>query len=814
MRHPLLATVVLAIGLTVVIPGVAAAAPPSNDNIANARVIPPGAGSVAGNTEATAEVGEPAHAGNPASHSIWFRFTADHNGQVQVDTCGSAFDTVLAVYTGGPDFASLSLVDDDDDSGCGSGSSQVVFAATAGTTYRIAMDGKAGATGVSQLGIHIQPLNADFAAATVLNSVFASSPGTNFFGGKEAGEPNHAGDAGGNSVWFRWTPIGDGTVDIDTCGSTIDTLLAVYTGSSVNALTPVPTAANDDTPGCDPSDTGSRVSFPVQSGTTYLIAVDGKGGAQGTYTLTLEGPPPNDLFASAEDLGDRSNTSGGSNQHAAKQAGEPSHAGDPGGHSVWFRWTPSESGPVLLNTCNSSIDTLLAVYTGSAVGALTEVASDDDGGVTGCSAGDSRLTFTASAGTTYRIAVDAKGAGGIFQLDLDVPPGNDDFANAEAIGGSFLNTGTDLVAATKEGGEPDHAGDPGGRSVWYRWTATVSGSVDLGACANDAGVDMVLAVYTGSALAGLSQVAANDDGTDPNCFEASDSGLSFAAIAGTTYRIAVDAKPAFPPGASGLFSLYLDGPADTAAPETTLVSGPGASASPDVTFTYAAVPAFDVSLFECRLDSDDVADFQPCPASGRTFTGLADGPHRFDVRATDFDANVDLSPATRSFTVDTVAPETTIVTGPSGTIETDSASFTYAGSADATSFECRLDGAAFADCPAEGDTLAGLALGDHAFAVRSRDAAGNIDASPAERTFTVVSAAAPVTPPVIPPVTSDNCTPARDRLEQAKAKLKQAKKRLHRADGTKEIAAAEKKLKKAKAKVAKATDAVDEACSA
>jgi hypothetical protein len=334
----------------------------------------------------------------------------------------------------------------------------------------------------------------------------------------------------------------------------------------------------------------------------------------------------------------------------------------------------------------------------------------------------------------------------------------------------------------------------------------VSGTIDLGACAND--VDTVLAVYTGNSLGGLTQVAANDDGTDPNCFSTTDSGLSFTATAGTTYRFVIDAKAPPAPGGNGIVSLYLTGPPDTSPPDTALLTGPQASASPDVAFTYAAVPSFDVFVFECRIDSDNVADFQQCPEAGQSLTGLADGTHRFDVRAMDWDFNFDPSPASRTFTVDTVAPETTILDGPTGTIATDSATFTYEGSADAIAFECRLDDAAFSACPSDGSILTGLAVGSHGFDVRALDAAGNVDASPAERAFTVTS---PVVTP--PPATPDECTPARDKLERAKAKLKQAKRKLHRADGAKAIAAAKKKVKKAKVKVAEAKDAVAEACS-
>jgi len=95
----------------------------------------------------------------------------------------------------------------------------------------------------------------------------------------------HAGNAGGKSVWYRFTPTSSGRVTIDTCSyASFDTLLAVYTGSSVGALTSV--ASNDDTVGCG-SGTASRVSFDATAGTTYRIAVDGKNGASGQFTIAI-----------------------------------------------------------------------------------------------------------------------------------------------------------------------------------------------------------------------------------------------------------------------------------------------------------------------------------------------------------------------------------------------------------------------------------------------------------------------------------------------------------------------------------------------
>ena len=91
---------------------------------------------------------------------------------------------------------------------------------------------------------------------------------------KEAGEPVHAGHAGGASVWYLWTPAASGPAVLQTNGSNYDTLLAVYTGRRVDRLSSV--AADDDGAG---SEIGtSRVTFTATAGTTYAIAIDAKAG--------------------------------------------------------------------------------------------------------------------------------------------------------------------------------------------------------------------------------------------------------------------------------------------------------------------------------------------------------------------------------------------------------------------------------------------------------------------------------------------------------------------------------------------------------
>ena len=103
--------------------------------------------------------------------------------------------------------------------------------------------------------------NDNFASARVISGASGSSSGINYGATKEAGEPSHAGNVGGGSVWFQWVAPASGTVTFNSFSSSFDTLLAVYTGTSVNALTSAPSgfpmppsiaAVNANSPLCAP----------------------------------------------------------------------------------------------------------------------------------------------------------------------------------------------------------------------------------------------------------------------------------------------------------------------------------------------------------------------------------------------------------------------------------------------------------------------------------------------------------------------------------------------------------------------------------
>lgn len=277
----------------------------------------------------------------------------------------------------------------------------------------ISAPGRSPATRTETFDICTPPANDHFVNRLVLSSPLNTTVATNSHATKESGEPNHAGNRGGASLWWRWTAGASGPVTVTTDGSSFDTLLAVYTGATLGSLARV---ASDDDSG---NGLNSALTFSAIAGTTYQIAVDGYDGESGTIMLKLAALPPNDAFASRISIPSPGGTVAGHNVGATKQAGEPAHGGNAGGKSVWWSWQSPRGGQVSINTHGSSFDTLLGVYTGSTVTGLSAVAGNDDsgGGLT------SAVSFAATAGTTYQIAVDGyRGDAGIVQLNI-VPAG-------------------------------------------------------------------------------------------------------------------------------------------------------------------------------------------------------------------------------------------------------------------------------------------------------------------------------------------------------------------------------------------------------
>src|SRR6185369_1137560 len=260
------------------------------------------------------------------------------------------------------------------------------------------------------------PHNDNFANAEILSGTSGQTNGTNI------GATGEVNEAVSNSVWYSWTAPADGGMTIDTFESSFNTALRVFTGSSLANLTLLAENSDDFSLAGDVRKT-SKVKFTAVAGTTYKIAVFSFDNSSGKITLnwSLVPPPANDNFANAQIITGTSSVVTQTNAGATKEQGEPNHANNPGGGSIWFRWTAPASGDALFNTSNSRIncassfftcryDTLLAIYRGSTLqetaNPVNLVAKNDDEDSQNVT---SSVTFVATAGTTYQIAVDSKG---------------------------------------------------------------------------------------------------------------------------------------------------------------------------------------------------------------------------------------------------------------------------------------------------------------------------------------------------------------------------------------------------------------------
>lgn len=316
-----------------------------------------------------------------------------------------------------------------------------------------------------------------------------------------AGEPAHVGGASG-SLWWAWYEPKTGQVVIDTTGSEVDTVLDVYTTSTLTTAaakltTLVPEASNDD----DGAAKTSRVSFTVAGGSWYFIAVSSKNNQQGYIQVNISTPPINDNFANAAVLTGDSSRATVNNISATAETGEPSILKYAPAASVWYKWTASRSGQFQVSAFSYDFDTVLAVYTGTALDHLTLVTANDD---TDPSANlynlDSRCTFNATAGTTY-----------YFQADTTIP----------SIRGSLTLTITDsLWQLSTGGGSITSAPSVGADGTVY--VASELPDDELYAVAPDGTLKWAYP------LAGSASVASCAIGSDGTIYQGCDAGTIYA----------------------------------------------------------------------------------------------------------------------------------------------------------------------------------------------------------------------------------------------------------------------------------------------
>jgi photosystem II stability/assembly factor-like uncharacterized protein/LysM repeat protein len=299
------------------------------------------------------------------------------------------------------------------------------------------------------------------------------------------------------------------------------------------------------------------------------------------------------------------------------------------------------------------------LYVGTEVG----VFASEDGGAnwSPTSDGPANVSVDELFWQGTRLAAATHGRG-IFDIDTQARPANDDFANAQTLTGSSATAAGRNVGATKETGEPNHAGNAGGKSIWYRWTAPSNGTltIDTRGSKTSAGaiLDTTLGVYTGSGVNALSAVASNDDENNAGGIITSKIG-PFAVTGGTTYRIAVDGYNSGTGAVSGdtVLNLAFTSTGDNVAPSVALTSPQEGAIVSGTNVTLSADATDNVGVGRVEfLVNGSVAGTDTTP-SGSSYsvswdsTTVSNGSVQIRARAFDTSTNQATSTA-RTLTVD------------------------------------------------------------------------------------------------------------------------------------------------------------------
>jgi len=370
--------------------------------------------------------------------------------------------------------------------------------------------------------------------------------GSNAGATKEPGEPNHANKPGTNSLWLSWqAPLLGGVATFDTAGSSIDSLLAVYTGDNITNLMLI--ASNDDLYSCDEPTRGfhtSRVRFNAAAGTIYHIAVDGLSGATGDIVLSWNLNLLENLLPVLSALPEaRVGLPGDNSVSIFVRTQSP--------ELVAYQWylncqlIPGATQNILpLPDLQPS---KVGNYTVRVKDVLTGQETVSDPVNVQINITDGRLMEVFALDKFPETTAGVRNNLNPARLQKATPQSR---IRKQAGGPARGYRGTQTfstVGATKDPGEPNHCGIAGGASAWYAYQPPASGWTTIKTDGSD--FDTVLAVYTGPGTDFESLISvACDNNSGAN---GKTSRVLFRAAKDTVYYIAVDGVD----GASGTVVL-------------------------------------------------------------------------------------------------------------------------------------------------------------------------------------------------------------------------------------------------------------------
>lgn len=381
---------------------------PRNDHFLGAVKVPsPGTNFLTSNKKATMEPGEPRHAGiSDSAASLWWNYVPAGNGEVLIDTGGSDFPTIIGVYTNSALTNLQPVASAVGSSTGGRKGAYLKFNGRAGVTYRIATASTDPRfTGALRLRIAAggQPdlVNPVVTISSPTSGIVVTTNRLLLTGSAVDIEPNASGVLQIN-IGVSTTPGFDESAGVTT---------TVYPSQQFNG----------------PVSSNWVAMIGLRSGLNHITvaALDYAGNKSSTIKIqvlyrVLE--PVNDFFVNRIGMTNATDTYSVNTLRATRELGEPNHAGVLGGKSAWWSFTAPTDGVLSLSTSNSLFDTVLAVYTGDRVNALTPVGANDDAAP---GSGFSALEQPVEAGVAYQVAVDGYDeTSGVVFLEYAFVPAN------------------------------------------------------------------------------------------------------------------------------------------------------------------------------------------------------------------------------------------------------------------------------------------------------------------------------------------------------------------------------------------------------
>jgi len=213
------------------------------------------------------------------------------------------------------------------------------------------------------------------------------------------------------TVWFKWVATTDGSLIFDSCDTSFDSVLSVYSISDI--LDPWNTVGlidEDDSsaPNSCGGDDPARIMVAVSAGDTYYIQLDG-------YDANEFGPAQLNwqFFGFNDDVVDAFELTGsgswtGDTTSATVEVGEPGYDESYPDATVWFKWVATTDGSLVVDSCDTSFNSVLNVYSISNIldPWNNEVLIDEDDWSARCDVDAAELTLAVSVGVTYYIQLD------------------------------------------------------------------------------------------------------------------------------------------------------------------------------------------------------------------------------------------------------------------------------------------------------------------------------------------------------------------------------------------------------------------------